>query len=274
MPIIEGGVNHMRKISILIPTLIPRLAIRQIQNFRENSVYNHQIIVIDNSNNPHLGSYCQKAGIIYLAFKENLGIPMSYKKAFPFVEEELVFASNDDYWMFPEWDVPILREIDKTFQSGITWFGRSPVMVEPLRGNEDTIYFNAGRYVDDFDRRKLMEAYKKGEFKMPRKPSTSWPHIIPYDVWKELDGFDISFFPGFGADPDFVYRLFKRTKNPNSLLNVPESMFYHFSGSTTGTKFTHLPRRVFHRQFEKKHNINVKEMKRIIRNTTTTSDNA
>ena len=70
--------------------------------------------------------------------------------------------------------------------------------------------------------------------------SLSVSQLMTKELFNAIQGYDEKFYPGFGSDPDIMWRAFCfLEKNPKRFINANKSFYYHFTSSTTNRIFYH-----------------------------------
>ncbi len=226
------------KISVLIPTMLKHMVDYSVSSLEENSSTKVEILIWDNS-------------------KENLGIPRATNLLAQKSTGDLMFAADDDYYYPKGWDEPLIEAMENDLSEGKKYFSRHPIMIEPLDGNPNTVFKDFGRAPDVFRKEEFdrfaNEQLPIGKFVNP-VINPNCPCVVTKDVWDELGGWCEDYFPGFGTDPDFLYRLYKKSGRKDCMLSAPSSYFYHFSGTTSSG----MPRGDSHELFLQKHGFSIK----------------
>ena len=226
------------KISVLIPSVHTHMLESTIDSLETNSSTKVEILIQDNS-------------------KDNIGIPRAYTKLFAQSTGDIIWAADDDYYYPKGWDEPLIEAIESDLSEGKKYFSRAPIMIEPLDGNPNTVYKDFGRAPDVFRKEEFdtfaNERLPIGRFVNPAI-NPNCPCAVTREVWEDLGGWSEDYFPGFGADPDFLYRLYQKSGRKDCMLSAPSCYFYHFSGTTSSG----IPRGDSHALFEQKNGITIK----------------
>jgi len=257
----------MEKISVMIPTMNLDLVEYSIKSLLQNSTYEPEILVWDNRVEPeegHLG-VAQETHELWLKFDGkirvfgdlgNIGIPAAYNRMAKKASNGILWAADDDYYYPRGWDEPLIEIMERDRLSSVTpHISRHPIMIEPLDGNPNTIYKDFGRAPDVF-RKDEFDKFANEQLPWPgfkeERVNPNCPCAVWKDTWAALDGWDEDYFPGFGADPDFLIRL---RNMGGKMLSAPNCYFYHFSGTTSSG----MPRNESREMFLKKHGIAIKQ---------------
>jgi len=243
-------------ISIMIPTMSAPLLDMTLKSIKRNLVCNPQVLVFDNTDGKQ-GIEELVAGhsnSCYMAEHRNIGIPRAYAALYEAAEHNIIFTADDDYYYLPGWDTELIDHMERDDRTK-ELYSRAPVMIEHLGGNPWTICQDFGTSISNFREEDVLKA----EFNMQEKPNPHCPVAVTKHTWERLGGWDTDYFPGFGADPDFLHRLYIQSgKQRDCLLNAPGSYYYHFSGSTSGALFSHVPRSESHEMFARKNGSTIK----------------
>lgn len=235
------------KITVMIPTMNLKLCQGCLDSIRENSTTDPEVIVWDNT-------------------ISNIGIPAAYKRLAATAKNEVLFPSDDDYRFAPGWDTALLASMLNGYEAcGGPFFSRAPIMIENLGGNPNTIEQDFGT-VDNFDVKGfnaftnyLVDGTNAGLIHTMSKYNPNQPAAVMKECWDKLGGWNCDYFPGWGSDPDFTYRL-QQLCGAKEIQIAPGSYFYHFVSSTAKT----MPndgqaRAVSHATFSQKHGITIAE---------------
>jgi glycosyltransferase involved in cell wall biosynthesis len=170
---------------------------------------------------------------------------------------DFFFYTGDDYAFLPGWDAALLRHIRPGDYQYLT-----PRSIEPT-GTNPTMYapFNFGRTPEDFDGDRLM-AFWNG-LKKQDVVSCAGPPFVAAWLWKEVGGFDESYWWGLGTDPDFAAmcrRAAQKVNKPMEFRGVGDSGAYHFQCLTTSLTRTPAFTEVAHARFQAKWGFTTREL--------------
>jgi len=223
------NINENFKFSVLIPTWnnlkYLELCIKSIKN---NSKFNHQIIVIINEGKDGTLEWVKKQNIDYIYSKENIGICFGLNIARSLIKTEYIIYLNDDMYVLPDWDVAIDNEIKSLNTKS---FIISATMIEPVdTGNNCVVVKDFGRSIETFEEIKLINNYKN-LFRKDWQGSTWPPVILHIDTWDLVGGMSIEFSPGMYSDPDLSMKLWNA--GVRYFKGVGKSLVYHFCSKST-----------------------------------------
>jgi len=254
------------RLSILIPTMTPDLLKMTTASIKANSNTSVEVIVFANDRCDEIKEVCDTYGLKMLhADGENVGIPAANNRMAREATNDVIFAADDDYYYLDGWDSELLSYMQHDVDSGKTVFSRAPVMIEPSGANPNTITKSYG-VRDNFNQLQLLVDFQDKQFNMDKKANPACPCAVTKRTWDQLGGWDENFFPGWGADPDFMYRMYMINRDPECMLNAPTSFFYHFVTSTGNRMDDQGARRQeAHRRFELKHDTTIRAFEGLIR---------
>lgn len=216
--------------SLLIPTWnnlsYLKLCIRSIQ---ENSVLDHQIIVIVNEGADRtLDWLLSEPDIDYVFSEKNLGICYGLNACRSLIESDYVVYINDDMYMLPGWDKVLFDEIrDMNHKE----FMLSATMIEPFdTKNPCAIVANFGESLETFKEKELLNTFK--DFQKADWSGSTWPPVlIPTVLWDIVGGMSVEFSPGMYSDPDLSMKLWQ--VGVRYFKGVSASRVYHFGSKST-----------------------------------------
>ena len=216
--------------SILIPSYnnIEYLKVC-LKSLKNNSKYNHQIIVHANVANDGTLEYLDENNIEYTHTSYNSGICEGINKASQKGKFEYFLYAHDDFYFCPDWDKILLEEILK--------IGHKKFYLSGTMMNNGQIKFNCGNTPSDFNEQKFLNEYKNFNF-YDFQGSTWAPTLVHKDIWKEVGGFSEEFFPGTGSDPDFNMKLWK--KGVRIFKGVNKCKVYHFGSVVLRKKINNI----------------------------------
>ena len=187
--------------SILIPSFnnieYLKLCIKSIKN---NSKYDHQVIVHINVGSDGSLDFVKENKIEYTFSNENIGMPKALNKASKLAKFNYILISHDDFYYCPGWDFEFYNEIEQIKHNN---FYLSGTMV-----GDGQIYFDAGSSVNTFDEKKLinnLDQIKSHNF----QGTTKCPGLIHKEIWDKVGGWSEEFSPTGGDDTDFAMKLWK-----------------------------------------------------------------
>ena len=211
--------------SILIPTW-NNLGILKVclDSLRKNSHYPHQIIVHVNAGTDGTLEYVKREGLDYTHTPENAGICVAMNQAAKLAWAGYLCFLNDDMYVCPEWDLPLVEEIKKR-PSGL--FYLSSTLIEPLVTRNRCVIspHDFGRTPETFREAELLS--RAGGFIKEDWSGASWPpSVVSRKLWDAVGGYSEEFSPGMYSDPDFSMKLWNA--GVRDFVGVGKSRVYHF----------------------------------------------
>ena len=209
--------------TIIIPTLnnynYLKLCIDSIKN---NSQFNHQIVVHVNIGQDETKKFLDERNIEYTFTNFNSGLCEAVNKASEKAKNDYILYSHDDFYFCPGWDNALYDEIVRL---GHNKFYLSSTQINTF-GYEE---YSCGKNFENFNEHKLISNLKKKDF--PDLQGSTWaPHVAHREIWKKVGGFSEEFFPGAGSDPDFNLKLWNLGIRIFKM--VGKSKVYHFESKT------------------------------------------
>ena len=215
----------MIKFSILVPTYnnldYLKLAINSI---KENSKYNHEIILHINDGSDGTLDYAINNRLIYTHSKTNIGLCSSINKAATKISTKYVLYVHDDMYLCKNWDEILKKEIE-ILEDDLFYLSGTNYEIRDIDNQ-----YNPGNSPKQFDP-KLFHQFcinKKGK----DLQGSHWaPHIVSKRLWDIVGGFSEEFNPGDGSDPDFCMKLW--INNVRIFKSIDEFKVFHFGSRTT-----------------------------------------
>ena len=209
--------------SIIIPSLNTYNYLKIcIESLLKNSKFNNQIIVHINVGSDKTKDFLIHHNIDFTYTKNNCGLCKGVNLAAKKSLHQYIIYSHDDFYFCPNWDEPIVNEINKI---GHKKFYLSSTLINAHGVDE----LDCGLDYSNFDEKKLLEIYSK--FNFPSFQGSTWaPHVVHKDLWNKVNGFSEEFFPGAGSDPDFNFKLWM--EDVRIFKTVSNSKVYHFESKT------------------------------------------
>ena len=219
------------KFSIIIPTFNNYKYLKlAIDSIKTNSTYDHQIIIHLNGLDNETENYIKLNNLYYTKSSKNLGLCSGVNIASKLAKENYIVYAHDDMYFLPEWDSNFALEIRKINHNKFYLSCTHISSQKPNKSKANSIYYDCGSSIDNFDEKKLLNNYKK--LKFYNLQGSHWaPHIIHKELWNRVGGFSEEFNPGFGSDPDLNMKLWKEGVRIFKGLN--DSRIYHFGSLTT-----------------------------------------
>lgn len=216
--------------SILIPTWnnldLLKLCVRSI---RQNSAFEHQIIVHVNEGSDGSLDWVREQGLTHTASPENIGICLAVNEAAMHATQDYILYLNDDMYCCPGWDTAL---VEKLKQLDSELFMLSGTMIEPREtGNPCVVVRNYGIEAHTFDEAGLLK-------ELPQLKKADWngatwpPTLVHKRWWFKVGGYSSEFSPGMSSDNDFSMKLWHA--GCRVFLGVGDSFVYHFQCKSTG----------------------------------------
>ena len=239
--------------SILIPSFnnlnYLKLCLKSIVN---NSIKNHEIIIHVNEGSDGTLEYVKQSNFKHTFSDKNVGLCTAINSASKLSSSKYILYSHDDMYFCPEWDLHLIKEINKI---GHDSFYLSGTMIEPNSGH---IKFNCGENLESFNEEKLLLNYSNLNF-YDHQGTHFAPHLVTKEMWNSVDGFSEEFNPGIASDPDFNMKLWN--KGVRIFKGINKFKVYHFGSITTRKKKKFIQNRG-DRMFLKKWGISTKFFKK------------
>lgn len=199
-----------------------------VKSIRKNSSLKHQIILhINEGKDGTLPWAISQPDISFTYSSNNIGICYAVNSAAALANTNYIVFLNDDMYLCPEWDLHLVREIQKI---GHDHFFLSGTAIEPNSNNNCFISANFGSTPKDFDEYGLLSNYNK--LKGSDWLGATWPpNIVHRKLWEAVGGYSTEFSPGMYSDPDFSMKLWQA--GVRYFKGVSESRAYHFGSVST-----------------------------------------
>ncbi len=219
------------RFSILIPTW-NNLEFLQccVDSIRKNSTEKHEILVYVNEGVDGTAEWCQAEGIKFIRSEKNVGVCTALNALFEISTENIICYVNDDMYLCPNWDEPLIQEIENI---GHDKFYLSSTMIEPQdTGNKCVLApFDFGRTPAEFNESALLNAVSDMQ-KVDWSGSTWPPNVMHRNMWNAIGGYGEEFSPGLYSDPDVSMKLWQ--EGVRIFKGLGESRAYHFMSRSTG----------------------------------------
>jgi len=201
-----------------------------VDSIRKNSIAQHEILVYVNEGVDGSADWCKKENIKFIHSKKNVGVCTSLNALFEIATKDIVCYVNDDMYLCPNWDEPLIKEIGKI---GHEKFYLSATMIEPEdTGNKCVLApFPFGKTPSEFKESELLTA-------LPKMSKTDWsgstwpPNLMHRNMWLAIGGYGEEFSPGLYSDPDVSMKLWQQ--GVRVFKGLGESRAYHFMSKSTG----------------------------------------
>lgn len=214
--------------SIVIPSWnnLPYLKLC-VESIRQNSTYEHQIIVHVNEGKDGTLEWVKSQGIDYTWSDRNIGVCLAMNTMRRLVKTDYIYFINDDMYVLPGWDKVLLEEIQSLPDN---MFYLSGTMIQPHDKNDVGLCINYGDSIETFQKEKLLKEYMDQPYQ-DWLGSTRPPSIVHRDVWDLVGGYSVELTPGMYSDPDFTAKLL--LVGVRYLKGLGNSRVYHFETKTT-----------------------------------------
>ncbi len=217
--------------SILLPTWNNLRYLQMcVESIRKNAHFDHQIIVIINEGKDGTLNWVRtQSDLDYVYATENIGICFGLNAARSLVRSSYICYLNDDMYVCPNWDLPLLQAIEAV---GHDYFFISGTMIEPTNTNNPCVIVqDYGDNLECFQEAELLKNYAT----FPKKDwqGATWPpNVLHLDLWDLIGGYSVEFSPGMYSDPDLSRKLW--AAGVRHFQGVGASRVYHFGSKSTG----------------------------------------
>ena len=194
-----------------------------INSIRKNSYYPHQLIVHVNEGSDGTLEWIQsQPDISYSYSAVNVGVCYALNSCRTLAVTDYLLYINDDMYVCPNWDKPLLDEIKKI---GHKYFFLSATAIEIKAQSSCSIQKNFGTSIDQFNEESLIKEFATIPFH-DWQGATWPPNVIHKDIWDLVGGYSIEFSPGMYSDPDFSMKLWQA--GIRLFKGLEKSRVYHF----------------------------------------------
>ena len=213
------------KISIIVPTYNNFNFLKFfISSLKDNSYYDHEIIVHINDGTDGTLDYVKKNKILYTYSKDNIGLCDSVNKASLLSSTNFILYAHDDMYFCKNWDLYLENEI-KRYKNNFYYISGTNISYK-----DGIINYDCGSSPESFNFDKF-NAFCEKDTSNDLQGSHWAPHLIHKDIWLKVGGFSTEFNPGDGSDPDFCMKLWK--ENIRIFKCLSKFKVYHFGSITT-----------------------------------------
>jgi GT2 family glycosyltransferase len=218
----------MRPFSVLIPTWrnlsYLDLCVRGILR---NSAVRHEIIIFFNAFDEDCRAWLEGRDVKWASSEENLGVCGAVNRAAELATTDHICYMNDDMYPLPGWDTALAARLGT---ADPLWLSGTAVEA----GNATPCYIghrDFGSTPATFREQELLEALP--DLARSYDTVSTWPPtLLSLRDWRAIGGFDETYFPGFGSDPDLAMKMYAH--GCRHFIGVGNSLVYHFSKATTG----------------------------------------
>lgn len=231
--------------TVMIPTWnnLPMLRLC-LDSLERNSGLPFEVVLHINQGSDGTLDWARERGIGFTASRDNIGVCRALNAARTLAAGDYLVFMNDDMYACPGWDTALLKAAGEV---GHNRFMLSGTLIEPRKtSNSCVVVADYGRDPGGFLEEELLRD-------LPRLGKADWqgstwpPNMLHRDLWDQVGGMSIEFFPGFYSDPDLSMKLWKT--GVRYFRGVGESKVYHFSSGTTSRMRGFSGRRVFSRKW-------------------------
>ena len=213
------------KISIIIPTYNNLKYLNfLLSSIKENSNYDHEIILHINDGSDGSLDYAKKLNIKYSHSNENIGLCSSVNTAAKLSTTNYILYCHDDMFFCKNWDLFLETEVNK-YDDKLFYLTGTNVSV-----NNGLINLDCGNVPENFDMVKFDE-FCINDLSQDLQGSHWAPHLVHKELWNRIGGFSEEFNPGDASDPDFCMKLWNC--NVRVFKSISKYKVYHFNSITT-----------------------------------------
>lgn len=201
-----------------------------VESIQKNSRHQHQICVhLNEETDNRSRDFLEGKGISYSISTENTGVCFGFNAAFALAECPYLVFIDDDMYVAPDWDKPLLDEVNK--QNSIYWAISGSMIEREDKGNSCAIYpYNYGSHPENFEEERFLKEVNT----LPHRDwsgSLWYPLVLHRDVWQLVGGLSVEFSPGMYSDPDFMMKLWQI--GIREFKGLSGSRVYHFMSKST-----------------------------------------
>lgn len=220
----KGNTHPDAVFSIMIPSWnnLPYLQLC-INSIRRHSAFQHEIIVhINEGKDGSLEWVKSQPDLSYSYSTENMGVCYALNSCRTLAQTNYLLYMNDDMYVCPDWDTPLLNEIK---QIGHSYFFLSSTAIEIKAQSSCSIEKSFGSSIAEFEEEKLLNEFSVIPFQ-DWQGATWPPNVVHKDIWDLAGGYSIEFSPGMYSDPDFSMKLWQL--GVRLFKGLAQSRVYHF----------------------------------------------
>lgn len=224
--------NFLEGVSIIIPSWDNLKYLKAcISSIKENSLFDHEIIVHLNEPKNEELNYLIKNKIKFTSSSSNIGVSKSMNIAYKLCTKNIIGFFNDDMIALKEWDKE-LQNFSEENKCDNTWI-LSSTMIEPHGHNPSCVApANFGDSIDNFDLENLnRELEEIRKYRHSTIGSTWPPNFLSREIWDKVGGYSEEYINGFGSDPDLIAKCY--AAGCRNFIAVGKSLVYHFQCKTT-----------------------------------------
>jgi len=216
------------KISIIVPTYNNFNYLKFfITSLKNNSHYDHEIIVHINDGSDGTLDYVKQNKILYTYSKDNIGLCDAVNNASLLSTTNFILYAHDDMYFCKNWDLYLENDVKK-YKNNFYYISGTNIS-----SKYGSINYDCGSSPKNFNFDKF-NAFCSNDTSNDLQGSHWAPHLIHKDIWVKVGGFSTEFNPGDGSDPDLCMKLWK--ENIRIFKCLSKFKVYHFGSVTTRKK--------------------------------------
>ena len=216
------------KISIIVPTYNNFNYLKFfITSLKNNSHYDHEIIVHINDGSDGTLDYVKQNKILYTYSKDNIGLCDAVNNASLLSTTNFILYAHDDMYFCKNWDLYLENDVKK-YKNNFYYISGTNIS-----SKYGSINYDCGSSPKNFNFDKF-NAFCSNDTSNDLQGSHWAPHLIHKDIWDKVGGFSTEFNPGDGSDPDLCMKLWK--ENIRIFKCLSKFKVYHFGSVTTRKK--------------------------------------
>ena len=216
------------KISIIVPTYNNFNYLKFfITSLKNNSYYDHEIIVHINDGSDGTLDYVKQNEILYTYSKDNIGLCDAVNNASLLSTTNFILYAHDDMYFCKNWDLYLQNDVKK-YKNNFYYISGTNIS-----SKYGSINYDCGSSPKNFNFDKF-NAFCSNDTSNDLQGSHWAPHLIHKDIWDKVGGFSTEFNPGDGSDPDLCMKLWK--ENIRIFKCLSKFKVYHFGSVTTRKK--------------------------------------
>jgi len=231
-------------------------------SLKKNLKIPYELIIHNNGSSDKTENWLITKNIKYTKSEKNEGF-CAVNYAIRQAKYDYILVSNVDMYYLQGFDLILLNKINEFKRAKIKDFTISCRLIEPIPGNPEYFYFDAGNDYSNFDEKKLLNWYQNTKPKYEFDTfQFSHPILFPKITGEEVGFFDMNYFPGSTSDYDFGKALYE--KGCRNFCLVKEAQVYHFSNKTFSKLPSEIRNKNGHDVFIKKWGIHPEEFRKQI----------
>jgi len=213
------------KISIIVPTYNNLNFLKFfISSLKENSYYDHEIIVHINDGSDGTLEYIKQNNISHTHSNDNIGMCYAVNKASSKSSTNFILYAHDDMYFCKNWDLYLENEVKK-HKKNLYYISGTTISY-----GDAIIKYDCGTSPENFDFNKFNK-FCENDKSFDLQGSHWAPHLIHKELWNKVGGFSVEFNPGDGSDPDLCMKLWN--ENVRVFKCLSKFKVYHFGSVTT-----------------------------------------